>query len=233
MTTTTRERNYTRNPHTARFLQTFHSGIGSTGRDYRAEMAETEAEDLLNEVPVEAPKGDARSPRQAELMDSLIAQITELDEELGRAAGEWTAKATAHGGYWTPGREGTASAWISKMIAKVQALKAAEKLTAAPATVTVEDGRYAIEEDGVLRFFKVKNGRRPGFVFLDIQASDEWHKISNVARIRKVVALIAQDAEEASLRYGRELGICGDCGRTLTDETSRARGRGPICDAKH
>lgn len=230
MTATTRERNYTRNPHTARFLQTFHSGIGSTGRDYRAEMAaEIEAEDLLNEVPVEAPKADHRSPRQAELMDSLIAQITDLDEELGRAAGEWTANATAHGGYWTPGREGTASAWISKMIAKVAELKAAAKVAAPAAPVTVEDGRYAVEEDGVLRFFKVKNGRRAGFVFLDIQASDEWHKISNVTRIRKIVALIAEDPKAAMVRYGHELGECGRCGRTLTDEASRAAGIGPIC----
>lgn len=33
----------------------------------------------------------------------------------------------------------------------------------------------------------------------------------------------------ASNRNGRELGHCGVCGRTLTDEESRARGIGPIC----
>ena len=223
MATTTRERNYTKNPHTARFLRTFHDANGANNGRVAEEI------DLLNEVPVEAPKGDARSPRQTELMDSLIAQITDLDEELGRAAGEWTVKATAHGGYWTPGREGTASAWISKMIAKVAELKAAAKVAAPAAPVIVEDGRYAVEEDGVLRFFKVKNGRRPGFVFLDIQASDEWHKISNVTRIRKIVALIAEDPKAAMVRYGHELGECGRCGRTLTDEASRAAGIGPIC----
>jgi hypothetical protein len=97
----------------------------------------------------------------------------------------------------------------------------------------VADGRYAVEHEGVLKFYKVKNGRKPGYVFLDVQASDDWHSIRTPRRIHEILALIAQDADEASLRYGRELGICGDCGRTLTDETSRARGRGPVCDAKH
>jgi hypothetical protein len=223
MTTQTIERNYRKNPHTARVLRTFHDANGANNGRVAEEI------DLLGEVPVEAPVADHRSPRQAELMDSLIAQITELDAELGARTAEWTAKATA-AGYWTPGREGTASAWITKMIDKVAELKAAAK--AAPTTepvAQVEDGRYAVEEDGVLRFFKVKNGRRPGFVFLDIQASDEWHKISNVARIRRVVALIAQDPKAAMVRYGHELGECGRCGRTLTDEASRAAGIGPIC----
>jgi len=223
MTTKTIERNYRKHPHTARFLMAFHTAGGTRP------VAEAESTDLLDEIPVEAPVADHRSPRQAELMDSLIAQITDLDAELGAAARTWTDKATA-AGHWTPGREGTASAWISRMIAKVSELKAAAK--AAPTTepvAQVEDGRYAVEEDGVLRFFKVKNGRRPGFVFLDIQASDEWHKISNVARIRKVVALIAQDPKAAMIRYGHELGECGRCGRTLTDEASRAAGIGPVC----
>jgi len=29
--------------------------------------------------------------------------------------------------------------------------------------------------------------------------------------------------------YGTELGECGVCGRTLTDEKSRAYGIGPVC----
>lgn len=235
-TTATHERNYTRNPHTARFLQVFHSGIGSNGRNYREEMDDNAAEyalaageDLLDLVPADAVT-DLRSPAQRDLMDRLIGQVAELDEELGAAARTWTDKATASGVYWTPGREGTASAWISKLIDKVKALRAA---TAAPAPSTeVADGRYAVEEDGVLRFFKVKNGRRPGFVFLDIQASDEWHKITNVVRIRKVVALIARDAQAAMIRYGHELGECGRCGKVLTDEASRAAGIGPICQGR-
>jgi hypothetical protein len=240
MATTTRERNYTKNPHTARFLQTFHSGIGSNGRDDRAEMADdaaalaaeaAEDNDLLGLV--EDKVEDLRTGPQAKLMDRLISQITELDAELGAAARTWTDKATASGAYWTPGRQGTASAWITKLIDKAGALRveAARKAPATPAA-KVADGRYAVEEDGVLRFFKVKNGRRPGFVFLDIQASDEWRKISSVTRIRKIMALIAQDPHAAMIRYGHELGECGRCGKVLTDEASRAAGIGPVCASK-
>lgn len=235
--TRTIERNYRKNPHTASFLQTFHSATKGLPSDVDgendyvtpAERQLAEADDLLNLVP-DAP-ADLRSPAQRNLMDRLVAQITELDAGLGAAAGEWTVKATIHGGYWTPGREGTASAWISRMIAKVSELKTSAKVTTAP-VAEVADGRYAIEEDGVLKFFKVKNGRRPGFVFLDIQASDDWHAIRDLTRIRKIVALIAQDAEAALCRYGQELGRCGDCDRTLTDELSRSIGRGPICRNK-
>src|SRR5688572_29753957 len=66
------ERNYRKNPHTASFLQTFHSGISSTGRNYRAEMAADDADalaleaaqdDLLNLVPETAP-AFTQSPAQ-------------------------------------------------------------------------------------------------------------------------------------------------------------------------
>ena len=39
---------------------------------------------------------------------------------------------------------------------------------------------------------------------------------------------IAADAD-ALARFGQELGICGNCGRDLTDEESRALGIGPVC----
>ena len=223
------ERNYTKRPHTARFLQTFHSGISSKGVNYRDDAAALAAEagqdDLLDMVPVETVT-DLRTPGQVKIMESLVKQIGELDLETGCKAASWTMGMTARG-LWTPGRNGNASDWIGRMMAKVTELRAARPV--APATATVEDGRYAVEEDGVLKFFKVKNGNRPGFVFLDIQASDEWHAVRNVTRIREIVALIAQDPQAAMIRYGRELGECGRCGRTLTDEASRAAGIGPVC----
>lgn len=96
----------------------------------------------------------------------------------------------------------------------------------------VADGRYAVEHEGVLKFYKVKNGRKPGYVFLDVQASDDWHSIRTPRRIHEILALIAEDELTAARRYGQELGKCSRCGRTLTDETSRAYGIGPDCRAK-
>jgi Family of unknown function (DUF6011) len=44
--------------------------------------------------------------------------------------------------------------------------------------------------------------------------------------------IVMDGAEQASKRYGRELGNCGRCGRTLTDDASRAAGIGPVCASK-
>jgi hypothetical protein len=96
-------------------------------------------------------------------------------------------------------------------------------------------GRYAILVDGVTKFYKVDyptEGRWAGFVFVKVQASDDLHPIRNSAERTRILDEIAKDPREAMLRYGRELGACGHCGRTLTDEESRAYGIGPICRQK-
>jgi len=213
------ERNFTKNPHTARFLQTFHSANGANN------TAEAHAtEDLLETVPVNAPAYQP-SDAQVALISKLVLEINAQDANLGEQAASYTGRMDREGA-WT--RQNT-SRWIGNLIVKVRELKAAT----APATqAEVKDGRYAVEEDGVLKFFKVTNGRKAGFVFLDVQASDEWHAIRNVTRIRAIIALIAVDQHAAMVRYGHELGECGRCGRTLTDEASRAAGIGPICAGK-
>lgn len=97
----------------------------------------------------------------------------------------------------------------------------------------VDDGRYAIEEDGELHFFKVKNGsgKWAGWIFIDIQASDDLHAIRDINRKRAILTEIAKDQEGALRRYGREIGECGRCGRTLTSEW-RLEGIGPVCVTK-
>lgn len=100
----------------------------------------------------------------------------------------------------------------------------------------VPNGRYAVTEgDGILRFYKVNtptDGRWAGFTFVEVQASDELHPLKDRSRRARVLALIAEDPREAMLRYGREIGSCGHCGRTLTNPLSREIGIGPICRAK-
>ena len=216
------ERNYRKNPHTANFLMTFHTGGGNLPAEIDDNAAEyaLAAEDLLNMVPVEHV-ADLRSEPQRKLIEKLIAEIAELDAETGAKARAYTDGMTARG-KWTPGREGNVSAWIGRMITKANEL-------GRTAPVAVPDGRYAVEVDGALRFYKIKNGRRPGFVFLDVQASEDWHPIRNLGKIQQVLAVIARDTKAAMIRYGQELGQCGHCGRTLTDATSRAAGIGPVC----
>jgi hypothetical protein len=110
---------------------------------------------------------------------------------------------------------------------------------AAPAApvVTVDPivpaGRYALQTAEGVRFYVVDRpteGRWAGLTFVKVQASDDLHNIRNRdERIRILSAIVAVGPLAASQLYGRELGRCGVCGRTLTDETSRAAGIGPVC----
>lgn len=109
--------------------------------------------------------------------------------------------------------------------------------TAAAATapaVEVPEGRYAVVQDGTLKFFKVDRpteGKWAGYTFVKVQASDEFYPVKGAGK-GAALALIAVDPKAAMLRYGTELGSCGHCGRTLTNEESRALGIGPVCAAK-
>jgi hypothetical protein len=96
-----------------------------------------------------------------------------------------------------------------------------------PATFDVEDGRYAVEkEDGTLMFYSVKNGRYKTFV--SVWASDTQYPIQNPQEAKRILMAIKADPD-AGPRFGREIGRCYVCGRTLTDELSRSLGIGPIC----
>lgn len=98
----------------------------------------------------------------------------------------------------------------------------------------VPAGRYAItsEQDGTLHFFRVDRpteGRWAGYVFVKRQAGDDLFPVKNSEQRANILRIIAQDPQVAMLRYGQEIGACGHCGRTLTNEESRERGIGPVC----
>ena len=102
----------------------------------------------------------------------------------------------------------------------------------APADGLPPAGRYAVEMDGQLRFFHVDRpteGRWAGYVFVSQQAGDDLYPVKNPHGRARVLLAISVDPEAAARRYGRELGVCGVCGRTLTNSESRAAGIGPIC----
>jgi hypothetical protein len=102
--------------------------------------------------------------------------------------------------------------------------------------INVPSGRYAVELAGVLGFYKVdapKSGRWAGYTFVKQYASDDEHAIRSTDRRERILRQITEDGvDKAMLRYGREIGRCGHCNRTLTDEVSRARGIGPVCASK-
>lgn len=128
---------------------------------------------------------------------------------------------------------------VSKWITRAKELpRAADDGTEAKYLLTeVPEGRYAIwnEEAGAIRFYHVQKpteGRWAGYVFIKVRAGDETYPIRNREARDKILALIAKDPREASIAYGRELGACGVCGRTLTNPESITAGIGPICAGK-
>jgi Family of unknown function (DUF6011) len=98
----------------------------------------------------------------------------------------------------------------------------------------VPAGRYAVEnEEDILRFYIVDRpdkGNWKGFVFVSVLASDEKHPIRGNAAKRTILEKIVEAGpKQAAERFGREIGACAICGRTLTDPVSREIGIGPIC----
>lgn len=108
-----------------------------------------------------------------------------------------------------------------------------------PETIDVPEGRYAVAtEDGAaneLAFYKVDRpteGRWAGYVFVKRQVGGHDDTAVKGKAAQTVLAKIAEDVKGASLTYGREIGRCGVCGTTLTNDESRARGIGPVCATK-
>jgi hypothetical protein len=122
----------------------------------------------------------------------------------------------------------------SKRVAAGESMPQAQ--VSAQPTTDVPAGRYAIENDeGTLGFFQVDRpteGRWAGYTFVKYQASDETYPVRDKAKRDRILSKIAQNVKEAMLTYGREIGACGHCGRTLTDEDSRNAGIGPVCAGK-
>lgn len=153
--------------------------------------------------------------KQVAFIESLMAERVIDQEGRDRAAEMLAAGLTAE----------QASRWIERLLELPRAAK-----QDAP---NVPAGRYAIPGgDGKLRFYKVdrpEDGRWAGWVFVKVQAGDDLWPVKDKAQRAEILRQIGEDPREASLTYGREIGACGICGRTLTDPESRERGIGPVC----
>ena len=101
----------------------------------------------------------------------------------------------------------------------------------------VPAGRYALksDQDGEVYFFKVEKGkdgtRWEGYTFLKRQSSDDLWPIKNAEKRNRILGQIAADVPAAMALYGKEIGRCGHCHKTLTSEW-RERGIGPVCARK-
>lgn len=104
----------------------------------------------------------------------------------------------------------------------------------------VAPGRYALrraqatEAGNTVTFFKVFETRRGNrIVQLVANGGMDYSEQTLSLKLQWHAARhIAEDRIAALELYGQETGTCGDCGRALSDETSRRIGRGPICRSK-
>lgn len=217
--------------------------------DMTGHAIKTEADEDL------APR-DLRTEGQINYMELLISWIAEKDAKLGADARAYTDRMTA-AGKWQPGRGGNVSIWIDRLKAKNAELKdrpvpvAEAPVAEAPVEVVAgnvqhdempvkenKNGKpmpmyYAVEIESVTKFYRIKAGTKPGWWWIDAQASDDFHPVKNVGTKNMILrAILAQGAEECLRNYGRLIGSCARCHATLTDETSRANGIGPDCEGK-
>lgn len=101
-------------------------------------------------------------------------------------------------------------------------------LETAPDRRAVPTGRYAVlTEAGHYAFYRVWVGDRATLVFLI--TSDEETRCPRQTAPAILSKILAYGVLEASKAYGREIGVCGVCNRTLTDPDSIALGIGPVC----
>jgi hypothetical protein len=247
-------RNYRKNPHTASFLQTFHSGIGSNGRNYREEMGV----DTEERAAMEFVTGRPAAPAVSRYTEARYAHIKGYKIRLGdglitEKQAKWVVDIAETKANVTDAMIKSLSERLEQGFAKQAAsefitrykdwprkeVTAAAAEAIAPGASTqditdVEAGRYAlIHQDGI-KFYRVSKGKGKwaGRTFVDAQASDDFYPVRNPQARKEILAAIAEAPYEAMVRYGHELGVCGRCGRTLTDEASRAAGIGPVCASK-
>lgn len=185
--------------------------------------------DLLDEIPVEAPTGHP-SPAQAQLMAKLTNELLDLDREAWSQAVDYMQRMS---GRWTPGREGNASKWIDRLIAKLRELRTAARRPA-PGAEELADGTYILDGD----IYKVRHavhgsGRQYASLLVPPAAEGEdatW-EYKGQAPLRLLTAEHLLTPELAK-KYGALYGVCVRCGRVLTREDSIDRMMGSTCWGK-
>jgi hypothetical protein len=194
-----------------------------------ANTMDSDLDDLLNDVPVEAPTGDP-SPAQAKLMANLILELLDLDREAWKQAMDYTQRMS---GRWTPGRDGNASRWIDRLIAKLGELRTAARQPA-PGAPELADGTYVLEG----QIFKVRHavhgsGRQYASLLVPPaeEGADATWEYKGQAPLRQLTAEHLLTPELAK-QYGALYGVCVRCGRTLTREDSIERMMGSTCYGK-
>lgn len=148
----------------------------------------------------------------------------------------WAEVENLHEGMLESLTKAEASHWIKQALATPKETGAAKAQPTKDAFEDVPAGYYAVTSlSGAndLDFYSVDRpteGKWAGYVFVKQVVGGKPEFPVKGAKWAKVLKAI-QDAgwQDAARLYGQEIGRCGKCNRTLTDETSRQLGVGPVC----
>ena len=203
---------------------------------------------------------DPASDPQKGLIQSLLKDLSVLDETTWLAASTWWLGPVVDGEYTgvvASATKSLASQTIERLKIRITEAKAkpagvvtprplptyASAVGATLVSMTrttnrdrftdVPDGYYAVTtEANVLAFYRVstwKSGDRK----VQVHASDSLHLVKGHRSTDAILAKVRLSTPPvAGKRFAAEIGACYRCGRTLTDDESRARGIGPVCAGK-
>jgi hypothetical protein len=179
----------------------------------------------------EEPVRDA----QRSYIDSLLQRMSQVAPEVYAIAKPWCDAAMET---MTKRR---ASDVINRLKAQLATALAAqpeaptEPAAPRPAWDSYDDiptGYYAVDsDDGHTSFYHVlhhANGR----LYVKLQVSDALTRIPWAVRQAALTKIRTAGPRQAAERYGREIGRCYRCNRTLTLEESRTNGLGSTCAGK-
>jgi hypothetical protein len=178
---------------------------------------------MLDNVPVESPSAGMPSPKQAELIRRLMAELKELDSDAYGKALEYTGRMYGH---WESHMGGNASRWIDRLIGKIREIKAT------PSSKELTDGMYFM--NGVV--YKVQRAihgsRRLYAKRLLPNSPGERAVFIYAPGVVNVLTPEHKMTMEQAKEWGALYGTCVRCGALLTAEDSIERMMGPICATK-
>lgn len=172
----------------------------------------------------------APSKPQTQFIIDLLAEIEQLDPETGAARRQELNEQYSNRTL-TGGREGTATKAIDALKELRDKLRKEGKQLALVDSdrPDIPEGRYAVDTDeGHTAFYHVSvadNGR----IYVRLFQSDQERPLPWKQSLAILKKIEAQGILASSIRFGAEFGVCGVCGRGLTNPESRAAGIGPIC----
>lgn len=209
---------------------------GSGAAEYQRTQPASENREFMIRNP-----GDPVSEPQVNLLAVLVSKLSRVKPEVADQADQWI-QGHYRASTLTKGMAHDAINRLRRHLADDQ--PAGRPVSPAPVErprvqvdryEDVPVGYYALgaeDGQGTVHFYRVTRHEDTGRWYVQEQASDTLYPMRFAQANAVMTAIRAVGWKDAAMRYAELIGRCYKCGRTLTDEESRARGIGPVCAEK-